>query len=114
MSPSGFQVELDLFSGRPNPTWPLTAEESQDLLARISRLSPGGGGPVPAGLGYRGFIVYRVETGRPQRWMRVGRGTIWMTGQKETQPYRDTEGIEDWLRNQAIARGFGTSVPGAS
>jgi len=113
VSASGFRVELDVFSGRPNPTWPLTAEESQDLLARIGQLSPGGG-PVPAGLGYRGFIVYRIETARPQRWLHVGRGTVWMTGQKQTQPYRDTEGIEESLRNQAIARGFGALIPGAS
>ena len=110
MSASGFQVELDVFSGRPNPTWPLTAEESHDLLARVGRLSAGGG-PVPAGLGYRGFIVYRFETGRPLRWLQVGSGTVWMAGQ--SQPYRDTEGIEDSLRNQAIARGFGTAVSAA-
>lgn len=110
MSASGFQVELDVFSGRPNPTWPLTAEEGRDLLARVGRLSPGGG-PLPAGLGYRGFIVYRLGPGRPQRWLQIGSGTVWMA--EQGLPFRDTEGIEASLRNQAIARGFGTAISAA-
>jgi hypothetical protein len=49
-------VELDLFSGRPNPRWEL-AEASVDQLRRIlGELEPTTRPPVePPGLGYRGF-----------------------------------------------------------
>jgi len=30
------QVEIDLFSGRPNPTWELTAAEVSELKARLA------------------------------------------------------------------------------
>ena len=49
-------VELDVFSGRPNPRWELDEQSSKKLLQIQSRLrrtreSP----PDPPGLGYRGF-----------------------------------------------------------
>jgi len=51
-------VELDIFSGRPNPQWSLTPKEENELIARVmaepSLTSP----PESAGgLGYRGFTV---------------------------------------------------------
>jgi hypothetical protein len=105
-------VQLDVFSGRPNPGWPLTPEESDALLARINRLATegGGGATMPAVLGYRGFIVSRAETGVPEPWLHVGRGTVRITEKNRVQIYRDTEHIEDWLREQAIGRGFGALI----
>jgi hypothetical protein len=51
-------VELDLFSGRPNPTWELDDRSAQQLEPLIEGLPPT---HVPAseppGLGYRGFRV---------------------------------------------------------
>jgi hypothetical protein len=102
-------VELDVFSGRRNPTWTLETEESQDLLAMISRLPPGDE-IVPTGLGYRGFIVYRTVMGRPQRWLHVGRGMVRMADNHQIRHYRDSEGIEQWLRRQAISRGYGALI----
>jgi hypothetical protein len=51
-------VELDIFSGNPNPVWTLTAQEEKELMARVfadpSLTLP----PKSAGrLGYRGFII---------------------------------------------------------
>lgn len=106
LSTPKFYVELDVFSGRPNPGWSLAAEEAKDLLSRISRLAPNGGGQSPAGLGYRGFIVYRTITGPPQRWLHVGRGVVSIAENTQVRQCRDTEGIEEWLRQQAIARGY--------
>ena len=104
MSTPKLYVELDVFSGRPNPGWSLAAEEAEDLFERIKRLTPDGGGESPARLGYRGFIVYRTITGPPQRWLHVGRGVVTIA---EHNQMRDTEGIEELLRQQAIARGYG-------
>ncbi len=50
-------VELNLFSGRPNPTWRLTAEESSEFLKRFAQLRPTNTGRALENLGYRGLIV---------------------------------------------------------
>lgn len=52
-------VELDAFSGRPNPRWALTEEQARgllDLLLSLPAAAPPASGS-PAGLGYRGFRV---------------------------------------------------------
>ncbi len=108
-----FHVELDVFSGRANPTWPLTPEESLELLARIDRLHSVGPETQPS-LGYRGFVVYRDETRGPQRWLHVGHGTVRIDDNNQMRHYRDTENIEGWLREQANARGFGALIGGPS
>jgi len=100
-----FYVELDVFSGRRNATWPLAAEESRELLARVDRLSTPDA-EMPAALGYRGFIVYRSTAGRPNRWLHVGCGVVRIAHNHRLRRYRDTEHIEEWLRQQAISRGY--------
>jgi len=63
-------VELDIYSGRPNPRWKLDASASQELKSLLSRLGVSNSKPVePPGLGYRGFLLadngntYRVYRG---------------------------------------------------
>jgi hypothetical protein len=52
------QVELDAFSGRPNPSWELTGAQAADFVARLRALQPvPEARPSGDGLGYRGFIV---------------------------------------------------------
>lgn len=54
-----FEVELDIFSGRPNPRWTLSAGEEAELLTRLlDRSVPLAPITITDGkLGYRGFIV---------------------------------------------------------
>jgi hypothetical protein len=54
-----FDVELDIFSGRPNPRWTLTASEEAELLQRLlDRSVPTTSMSITDGkLGYRGFLV---------------------------------------------------------
>ncbi|HKP36400.1 MAG TPA: hypothetical protein VJT71_06040, partial [Pyrinomonadaceae bacterium] len=99
-----FYVELDVFSGRPNPRWSLTSEEAEDLLARISRLvSYSGRRELPPALGYRGFNVYSATTGAPRPWLHVGRGVVKIAEPNQIRDCSDTEGIEELLRQQASA-----------
>src|SRR5215469_15004259 len=52
-------VEVDLFSGLPNPVWALSAAQVSDLLEIWNGLEPAGDAasePFPR-LGYRGFTV---------------------------------------------------------
>jgi hypothetical protein len=49
-------VELDVFSGRPNPRWELDEHADQQLRELHRRLAPSVSPPAePPGLGYRGF-----------------------------------------------------------
>lgn len=52
------QVQIDLFSGQPNPSWDLTEAEVLELLDRIDSLPARTAvGERPDGLGYRGLRV---------------------------------------------------------
>ena len=111
MSEPELRVELNVFSGRSNPSWRLEPEEAAELFNRVRRLSPGDEAAAPR-FGYRGFTVYRMERGRPAPWLEVGSGAVRLTEEGREALYRDT-GIEEWLREQAAGRGFGTLVRGA-
>jgi hypothetical protein len=103
------RVELDVFSGRPNPTWLLSTHQERELRRRLGRLAPGGA-PAPITLGYRGFLVYAgYGWGRP--WLRIGFGLVVVLGGPGRGFYRDTEGIESWLAGQATRHGFGALLP---
>ena len=55
-------VELDLYSGRLNPTWMLTYAQTQELIQFISSLPLKQGEMVDHGiLGYRGMILQGGE-----------------------------------------------------
>ncbi|HWM02712.1 MAG TPA: hypothetical protein VNP92_10295 [Actinophytocola sp.] len=59
------QVELDIFSGMPNPEWTLSADEERELLERV-RTDPAQLSPVTTeeeqfSLGYRGLIVRQTK-----------------------------------------------------
>jgi hypothetical protein len=63
-------VELDAFSGRPNPRWQLDERDRQELLRLQGQLTETSGvPPAPPALGYRGFRyadrsgVYRAYQG---------------------------------------------------
>jgi len=56
-------VELDVFSGRPNPRGELDEQTYAELLRLQSRLKPARESmPEPPGLGYRG-VLYSDERG---------------------------------------------------
>ncbi len=52
------QVELDVFSGRPNPHWNLTPQEAKEFISLLQALpQTQAQAEVKEGLGYRGLIV---------------------------------------------------------
>ncbi|SDY14405.1 hypothetical protein SAMN05421736_101487 [Evansella caseinilytica] len=58
------EIELDIFSGRPNPRWTLSPAEQREFLERVIN----GGVPMApvsvsdGKLGYRGFVVHTTGT----------------------------------------------------
>jgi hypothetical protein len=85
------RIQLDAFSGRPNPTWSLNDEEAGEFLARFKALKTSDSRRTPYdGLGYRGFkvagfqdydevtvwdeIVEASHGGKRYQWLDGGRG----------------------------------------
>lgn len=49
-------IELDVFSGRPNPSWQLDVQARKELVSLLNALPPAQTpAPEVPGLGYRGF-----------------------------------------------------------
>ena len=69
------KVELDIFSGRPNPAWTLSASQRDELLRLLRIERPKVAGPALPGLGYRGLTV-RVQQGRKTDVFHVSDGAI--------------------------------------
>jgi hypothetical protein len=56
-------VEVDVFSGVPNPKWTLDADSAARLATIASHLTPAPDGTAPSdpGLGFRGFVVRGLD-----------------------------------------------------
>ncbi|WP_043345670.1 hypothetical protein [Belnapia moabensis] len=108
MATPRLRVELDIFSGRPNPSWVLDVAEEQALLAHL-RLGAGCE-PRSDGLGYRGFLVRRMDmSAAAGPWLRVGHGVVMLSGPRAVA-HRDAGRLEEHLIGQAVAHGFGPLV----
>jgi hypothetical protein len=105
------RVEIDAFSGRPNPSWELSPDEAAELARRLADL-PNANAPAPApGLGYRGFVITNPEGshGLPDL-LRIHDGAVAIVQGASTQHYHDVHGVESWLAAQARAHGYGDLV----
>ena len=108
------QVELDIFSGRPNPKWILTDKEEKQLLDRVvadpkAMVAPSA---TDGRLGYRGYVVSTlsegIDDGRkaaklPSRFRIGGQAgsasdlNLWLL---DTSEKLDTE-VDDFVREVA-------------
>ena len=88
---SSVTVELDIFSGRPNPSWILGSNEGAELLqlVRSKSVVATSSSPPPA-LGYRGFVVTIASGARPER-LRVWAGTVELDGRHYDDADRTVE-----------------------
>ena len=80
-------IELDVFSGRPNPRWALDEASARELRQLMSRLAvttdtP----PEPPGLGYRGFVLTDVDGGA-----RAYKGYVTTSGAVHADPAASVE-----------------------
>ncbi len=102
------RVELDIFSGRPNPAWELSSQEAAALAELLTELPRAGQPPAEGGLGYRGFTL-STPGGSPglPTWARVYDGVLAVLEHGEPMYYRDANGIERWLSERAAERGYG-------
>ena len=99
------EIELDAFSGRPNPRWLASAEGAASVTRALSSLPDAPHQPEPTHLGYRGFII-RYDG----QQARVYRGHVSVAAAATSRTLVDSAGIEAQLIADASQRGFGDIV----
>ena len=95
--PARIEVELDIFSGMPNPTWVLTSVEAESFVKQSATLSRTSARELSGNLGYRGFIV-QVTQGADTQLIHIQTGTVHLS-EGATNIYaadKDRE-LERWL-----------------
>lgn len=86
-------VELDIFSGRPNPTWTLPDAGATTFREKLDGLAATASGQVANNLGYRGFVV---RTG--DEVVTVQRGLVQKAkGETTTYAADPNRDLERWL-----------------
>ncbi|MGH7140684.1 MAG: hypothetical protein ACREHD_33545 [Pirellulales bacterium] len=110
------KVTLDIFSGRPNPTWTMRPEHENELARRLVSLPPAQQLPGGDDLGYRGFIITNQTGARglPAE-IRISNGLVAAKGAAGVSVFRDVSGLEQWLAEQAREEGLGSlleTIPG--
>jgi hypothetical protein len=108
------RVELDIFSGRPNPSWELTVEEAYHLAMRLADLPAAVPEFTPRALGYRGLVIFNPEgiSGLPGQ-IRIHKGIVTIDD-PESKYYRDSNDIERWLLELGRAHGYGPVIDQAT
>jgi hypothetical protein len=95
------EVELDIFSGRPNPKWILTDAEAASFASTLQALPRISGGQPPGNLGYRGFLVLMTQ-GTDSQLFRVHRGIVYrLHGNHDAEAQDANRQLERWLLNGA-------------
>lgn len=93
-------VEVDLYSGRPNPHFLLEPAAAAELMRRLAVLPPLSGRATPrATLGYRGLRINADETESPVTEIVVSGGAVFVRDRDGAQrvfedPDRE---LERWL-----------------
>jgi hypothetical protein len=104
-------IELDVFSGRPNPSWEVNPSESGELLKELSQLPEMDKNKVEFfdGLGYRGFIISVQAAGKATSSpiiYRIYKGFIL----SNDKVFSDKNSIENKLMEQARNKGFANLI----
>ena len=106
---SNTTVELDAYSGLPNPRFQLTAAEREELEDRLHELPATSPAAIPDNLGYRGFVIHD-ENGTSERITVTRTGFVVKHDNSGNKWYRDSHGAELYLIQIANVRGYGGAV----
>ena len=95
--PKRVEVELDIFSGMPNPTWNLTDAQAATLVQRLQSMPKAPAVTLSGRLGYRGFVVQVIADGETQM-VQVQNGFAQIsTGATATHVRDAGRELERWL-----------------
>jgi hypothetical protein len=103
----GVNVELLIFSGRPDPTWTVEGLAVEETTRRVRAALAGTSihAPPEGGLGYRGFRLTGLQGEFPQE-LEVFRGVISERARGGGRHWLDAGGLEEFLLEMARQRGF--------
>lgn len=97
--PALCEVELDIFSGMPNPTWILTDAEADSFVKQLAALPPTSSRELSGNLGYRGFIVQCTQ-GANTQLIRIQNATVHISeGVTNVYAHDEDRELERWLLN---------------
>lgn len=103
--PEPAAVELDVYSGRPNPTWKLSGEETSQFLGLLRELPPMEPGWFDAGLGYRGFAVSFQDPQGRDTTVQIYKGIVKRSVGESTEYFADKDRkLERWVLKTASSR----------
>ncbi len=89
-------VEVDIFSGMPNPEWTLSEASATMLLAKLCGLPPAKAAPRSSKLGYRGLVVHIAA--QAERTVLIHQGIIESRqGDSSTFLLDKNRALETWL-----------------
>jgi hypothetical protein len=90
-------VELDIFSGMPNPTWVLTASEAGSFDTQLAALPQTAPRSLAGNLGYRGLIV-QMRVGTATQLVRIQTGLVQVSdGTADAYCVDEARKLERWL-----------------
>jgi hypothetical protein len=99
--PARVEVELDIFSGMPNPAYALTDAEAETFLHRLATAPPASPTELSGNLGYRGFIVQLIQ-GADSKVIHIQNGAIQVSkGTEKTYARDGNRDLERWLFDTA-------------
>jgi hypothetical protein len=97
-------VTLEVFSGRPNPSWELSQEQISEFLKKTLKLKTKENFQFDSKyeLGYRGFIVEEKNFAQKSRRFEVYNGVVNVVENNSSYTLEDKEySIERWLLQTA-------------
>jgi hypothetical protein len=96
---SRIEVELDIFSGNPNPVWILPEADGVLFLKKLAMLPKASATELSDNLGYRGFII-KVINETKESLIRIQNGTVQFSQSGTNVYYSDqNRNLERWLLN---------------
>jgi hypothetical protein len=100
-------VFLQVYSGRPDPSWPLEGEALNAVAERVraAREQPAAVAPPAPVLGYRGFLIENPTEGELPLTTTVWRGLVTAVLDGAVETFRDQADLEGFLLAEARDRG---------
>lgn len=100
-NPSNVMITLDVFSGRPNPTWSLSEPMTAEFLRRLHALEPAKvDAPEFDDLGYRAVIAEFQDQTKGTTVVKASRGFVKLNQDGQQSRYTDVNRqFELWLVN---------------
>jgi hypothetical protein len=108
-------VFLQVYSGQPDPSWPLEGEALAGVMERLgaARAQRTTETPPPPVLGYRGFRIENPAGGDLPATTTVWRGLVVAVVDNTTETWRDQADLETLLLEEARRRGYGELLKAA-